>query len=232
MTASSDLERFSSLTDQTLSLLESRPLLICTAYRPLGLVLELILHRSRLQGKELPLLGICTRGEDAELRMPAAASDALVITSDLLEDGSCLPLVRQLRERSEPPQMIVSLITPHRATLESLLHAGVEAVVAQENYEQGCLLQALEAMRRGEQHVDPRCRELLDEPLRARDELTAREVEVLQLVATGLTNRGIAGQLGIAESTARDHVQRILHKLAVADRTAAAVEGIHRGYVI
>mgnify|MGYP003341951027 CR=1 FL=1 len=56
-----------------------------------------------------------------------------------------------------------------------------------------------------------------------RGQLAHDEREVLQLVVEGLTNRQIAERLVVAEVTARDHVQRILRKLAVADRTAAAV---------
>ena len=231
MQEASDPETFSRRTDEFIALLVGQPVLMCTAYRPQAQLLEVVLHSSQLQGAGLDVLGVCTRAQDAEALLPATCGDVLVITCDLLEDGSCLPLVRRLRSRPQPPRLLVSLIVPHRATLEALLQAGVDAVVAQENYGRGCITQALQALRRGEKHVDPRCRELLEQSQRGRDELSARELEVLQLVANGLTNRAIAERLGIAEVTARDHVQRILQKLAVADRTAAAVEGIHRGYL-
>jgi DNA-binding NarL/FixJ family response regulator len=61
--------------------------------------------------------------------------------------------------------------------------------------------------------------------------LTAREVEILRLVAQGQTNRQIAQNLSIARNTARNHVQHIIAKLGVSDRTQAAVRAIELGFV-
>ncbi len=60
------------------------------------------------------------------------------------------------------------------------------------------------------------------------EELTERELEVLVLVARGLTDREIAQQLNIASSTAKNHVSNILGKLGVSNRTAAAAAGIRQ----
>jgi DNA-binding NarL/FixJ family response regulator len=62
-----------------------------------------------------------------------------------------------------------------------------------------------------------------------RKTLTSREVEVLQLVARGLSNREIGSELVIAEGTVKSHMHRILRKLRVANRTAAAVAAFHQG---
>src|SRR5215471_2350163 len=61
--------------------------------------------------------------------------------------------------------------------------------------------------------------------------LTARELEVLQLVATGLRNKEIAGELNISEETVQGHVKNILAKLSVHDRTEAVTVAIRRGIV-
>jgi HD-GYP domain-containing protein (c-di-GMP phosphodiesterase class II) len=59
--------------------------------------------------------------------------------------------------------------------------------------------------------------------------LTAREVEVLRLVAQGRSNREIAAELFIAEKTARNHVERLYAKLGVNNRTQATLAAIDRG---
>ena len=63
------------------------------------------------------------------------------------------------------------------------------------------------------------------------DLLSGREREVLELVARGCTNREIAEQLVITSSTVKVHVEHILTKLGVSDRTQAAVQAFERGYV-
>jgi two-component system response regulator DegU len=56
--------------------------------------------------------------------------------------------------------------------------------------------------------------------------ISAREQEVLQLMARGYTNREIAAQLFISEKTVKNHVSNILRKLDVSDRTQAVVKGV------
>ena len=61
--------------------------------------------------------------------------------------------------------------------------------------------------------------------------LTAREVEVLRLIAQGLRNKEIAGRLGISEETAQSHVRNILSKFGLHDRTEAVAVAVRRGIV-
>ena len=62
-------------------------------------------------------------------------------------------------------------------------------------------------------------------------ELSDRELEVLRLVADGLSNAGIAARLVISEKTVKGHVSNILSKLHLADRTQAAVFAWREGIV-
>lgn len=79
------------------------------------------------------------------------------------------------------------------------------------------LRQALEAVRRGEIWAE---RRILAMALRGvKDpELTSREAEILRFLAQGLSNRGIAKELSIAEGTVKMHVSRVFSKLGVTSR--------------
>jgi two-component system NarL family response regulator len=87
------------------------------------------------------------------------------------------------------------------------------------------LLRTIRAVHRGEVCVPS---SLLDHPA---SELSAREIEVLELVVAGLSNKQIAYRLRIADTTAKNHVKNILAKLNVQDRTQAATAAIQRGIV-
>jgi DNA-binding NarL/FixJ family response regulator len=69
------------------------------------------------------------------------------------------------------------------------------------------------------------------QPARHGDELTPRELDVLRLIAEGKTNAEIAQQLFVSVGTVKVHVERIINKLGVSDRTQAAVRGVELGYL-
>jgi DNA-binding NarL/FixJ family response regulator len=63
------------------------------------------------------------------------------------------------------------------------------------------------------------------------EKLTARELDVLRLLAKGERNREIADALGLAEPTVKIHVNNLLRKLEVKDRTEAAIVALKRGLI-
>jgi two-component system NarL family response regulator len=64
-----------------------------------------------------------------------------------------------------------------------------------------------------------------------RPDLTARELEILKMVSKGLTNKDIGHALGISSFTVKNHVNSIMEKLGVGDRTEAATISIQKGIV-
>jgi DNA-binding NarL/FixJ family response regulator len=61
------------------------------------------------------------------------------------------------------------------------------------------------------------------------ERLTPREVEVLRLIAAGLSNKEIAARLSVSVATVKTHLEHILQKMQVSDRTQAAVQAVTRG---
>ena len=62
-------------------------------------------------------------------------------------------------------------------------------------------------------------------------DLTGRELEVLELIVRGRSNKEIGSALGISEATVKSHINSILGKLGVTDRTQAATTALQRGIV-
>jgi DNA-binding NarL/FixJ family response regulator len=94
---------------------------------------------------------------------------------------------------------------------------------------------AVRAAAAGEVHLDPAVARQLTRRLAAPQvgltSLTAREREILTLVAQGHSNRDIAGRLVISERTARTHVSNVLTKLQLSSRTQAALLAIREGLI-
>jgi two-component system NarL family response regulator len=89
---------------------------------------------------------------------------------------------------------------------------------------------AIRAVHAGQEHLPSVIAERLAER-RRRPELTLREMEVLQLLVKGRSNKEIASGLSIAEDTVKSHLKTLFTKLGVQDRTAAAVSAIRYGLV-
>ena len=92
------------------------------------------------------------------------------------------------------------------------------------------LLDAIRAVHAGQTHIPPDVAAKLVVRMSGR-ELTARELEVLQLMAAGKSNQEIGGALFVTESTVKAHVNSILSKLNVSDRTQAVTAAIKRGLI-
>jgi DNA-binding NarL/FixJ family response regulator len=92
------------------------------------------------------------------------------------------------------------------------------------------VLNAVKAVQRGRRGIPAPVAARLAEHM-PRIELTARELEVLALVATGLSNADIGVEIGRTEGTVKVHVRNILQKLDTHDRTAAVTIALQRGII-
>jgi two-component system NarL family response regulator len=133
--------------------------------------------------------------------------------------------------RREFPDSGIVVLTTYAGDEDvySALRAGARAYLLK-----GCdvqeLIAAIRIVHAGGRHIPPEVSSLLAERFAGND-LTAREREVLQLIVRGAKNRAIAAALGVTEGTVKGHVNNILGKLGVADRTQAATVALQRGLV-
>jgi two-component system, NarL family, response regulator len=109
------------------------------------------------------------------------------------------------------------------------LAAGVQAYLTKDVLHDE-LLKAIHAVYAGQTYLPAAVAAALAAQM-PRQDLSAREIQVLELIVQGLANKQIAYSLGIAEHTVKNHVKNILSKLGVQDRTQAATAAIQRGII-
>jgi DNA-binding NarL/FixJ family response regulator len=139
----------------------------------------------------------------------------------------------RLADLGDPRLPVVVLVTDEVGSTD-LAVGGVRGIVRR--HASGASLgAAVRAARAGLLVIDPAlaaARSLLRDPDALVDPLTARELEVLQLLAEGLSNRAIAERLKISENTTKFHVTSILGKLGVQNRTEAVTRAARAGLII
>ncbi len=89
---------------------------------------------------------------------------------------------------------------------------------------------AIRKVHGGSRRIPAHVAERLAERMGSSD-LTGREIEVLEQIVAGHSNKAIAGRLNISEATVKSHINSILSKLGVNDRTQAATTALQRGLV-
>lgn len=133
--------------------------------------------------------------------------------------------------RSDFPNARIIVLTtyPGDAQVVRALKAGARGYLlkGQVNKE---LPEVIRAVHRGQKRIPPEIAAELAEHA-AEEALTAREIEVLRLIAGGNANKEIARQLFIAEETVKSHVTNILSKLQANDRTHAVTIAVKRGVI-
>lgn len=154
--------------------------------------------------------------------------DVLLLDLRMPHKGG-IEAVRAIRE--EFPDARILVVTSYQTEEEVLqvLKAGALGYILKD-LDGSMLLNAIQAVCVGKRWISPGLERQLADGL-GHQPLTARELEVLRLLARGLTNREIASVFRISESTVKNHVNHLLAKLEVADRTEAVSFCLARGIV-
>src|ERR1700722_6995485 len=135
------------------------------------------------------------------------------------------------RIRMETPQARFIVLTTYDGDedIYRALQAGARAYLLKGMTSQE-LISTIRAVHSGKSHIPPAIAEKLAERM-GTEELTPRESDVLEQIVQGLSNKEIATELLISEATVKTHINSLLGKLGVTDRTQAATAAIQRGIV-
>ena len=133
--------------------------------------------------------------------------------------------------RAEHPQARMIALTTYGGDedIRRALGAGVQSYLTKDVLHDE-LLKAIRAVHAGQTYLPAAVTAALAAQA-PRPDLSAREVQVLELIVRGLANKQIAYSLSIAEHTVKNHVKSILSKLGAQDRTQAATAAIQRGII-
>lgn len=178
---------------------------------------------------DLEVVGEAATAAEALEGIPAARPDLTLLDLNL-PDGSGIEVCRELRSRDpEARFLVLTSVADDEAVLAAIL-AGAEGYVLK-HVRANELLTTIRAAVRGESVLDQRTRahvlERLERSVGRRrplvEGLSRQEQRVFELLATGMTNRMIGDELGLAEKTVKNYVSNLLAKLGMRRRTEAVV---------
>jgi DNA-binding NarL/FixJ family response regulator len=146
---------------------------------------------------------------------------------------------RELKSQMPEIRIIILTMFSEDGHVIRAVRAGADAYLLK-NSESSRVVDAIRAVNRGESIIEPQlASKLLSEFRRVSDireedtvgGLTTREMDLLRLVATGMSNKEIAQRLSLAESTVKNRLSLLFEKLDVKDRTQAAIYALSHGLI-
>lgn len=185
---------------------------------------------------DFAVVGEAEDAEGALDRARALAPDIVLMDVELPgEDG--VSATRRLKTALPAVAVVMLTVRDDSQTLFEAITAGAQGYLVK-NMRSRELLERLRGLARGEAAISRRLATRILEEVRGEGEptgfeeaLTARELEVLELVAARLANAEIARRLAISEHTVKNHLKSILAKLHLRNRHQAAAYGIARGWL-
>ena len=185
----------------------------------------------------IELVGTAADGEEA-LTLARELDPDVVLMDLRMPRCDGISAIRRLSDRGERPRAIALTTFADDASVLGALRAGARGYLTKDAGADQ-IRAAVEAVARGEAALDPAVQHhviaALSEPAPAEsspdlpDGLTPREVEVLALIAEGLTNAEIAGRLVVSGATVKTHVNHIFAKTGARDRAQAVVYAYGHG---
>lgn len=177
------------------------------------------------------VVGEASNGADA-LRLVAEGRPDVVLLDLKLPDMGGVELCRRLTHTYPESAVLILTAFIDRNLVDACLRAGARGYLLKDA-ENLHLREQLLAVAEGHAALDPRAAEVLTEYVRHNepppDVLTPREMEILGLIAQGLTNREIGGRIHLSQNTVKGHVRDILAKMGVHNRVEAVVKAKERG---
>ncbi len=194
--------------------------------------LELLLNLER----DIEVVGLAQDGAEA-VDLVAKHRPDLVLMDLKMPGMNGIEATRQIRAHAPNVKVLVLTTFDDDAWVFDAVRAGALGYLLKDT-PRAEVLKAIRGTIAGQSFVDPQVTGKLLQQVASRqeqpataitDKLTEREVDVLRLLARGLSNADIAGRLYLSEGTVRNYISALLAKLNVADRTQAAVLAIRHG---
>ncbi len=154
---------------------------------------------------------------------------AVVLMDLLLPDMHGSDAIYRICSRATDARIIVLTTVGGDEEIYRALEAGARGYLLKDMVRRE-LIQAIREVHQGRRYIPPQIGARIADSL-PRADLTPREIEVLQLIATGLRNKEVAYKLDVSEATVNAHVKHILSKLNASDRTHAVLVALRRGVI-
>mgnify|MGYP003409549343 FL=1 len=180
---------------------------------------------------DFEVVGEAANGAEALALVPRLMPDVVLMDLRMpVMDGA--DATSRIVAQSDAPQVLVLTTYDTDADIVRAVEAGARGYLLKDA-PTAVLADAIRRAVRGETVLAPPVAARLADRLRApsRPELTARELDVLRLVAIGLSNGDIGRELFIGEATVKTHLIRVFAKLEVTDRTAAVTAAYAQGLI-
>jgi DNA-binding NarL/FixJ family response regulator len=137
--------------------------------------------------------------------------------------------IQEIRRATPQARIIVLTTFDGDENIYRALQAGARGYLLKDMFGDE-LMEAIRAVHSGKTRIPPVVAQRLAERMNG-SELTTRELDVLRLIVAGKSNKEIGNELHISEATVKTHINNLLGKMGVSDRTQAATTAIQRGLV-